>query len=277
MALVQQTKQGGPYTKKEREKRRKNVYELHFQKCKSAVKIAEELNLNRNTVNVDIKFWYSQMANELEIKDLVLKAIKQIYNSELQKTRLFEDLEKTSNLDEKLRIEKLLFEIDSRLTQLIIKIIVSGKSLIPKTELIEISENKIKEFVRRLILEDDFPYESPYDEDIYSENEIKFELLRKTKCDMKYTENFFQRMLELGLQLCKETRINPSRFSEEYDNTFTYNIGKFAHLRNYMSIEEFVKISKKRDMNRKEIEKLEEEKFEQKSTMINKNNTVKVS
>ncbi len=42
------SKKGGPYTEKEQEDRRKQVYELHFEKGFSAVKIGEMLKVNRN-------------------------------------------------------------------------------------------------------------------------------------------------------------------------------------------------------------------------------------
>ena len=54
MAL--ETKKGGPYTKQEQEKRRKRVYELHFEKGFSAVSIGVELDMNRNTINEDINY-----------------------------------------------------------------------------------------------------------------------------------------------------------------------------------------------------------------------------
>ena len=57
MALVQPVKNGGPYTKKEQEERKLDVYHLYFEENYSAVKIAEMLNVHRNTINEDIKFW----------------------------------------------------------------------------------------------------------------------------------------------------------------------------------------------------------------------------
>ena len=49
-------KQGGPYTKTEQDDRRKKVYSMYFEKGFSAIKIAHELEVNRNTINQDIKF-----------------------------------------------------------------------------------------------------------------------------------------------------------------------------------------------------------------------------
>ena len=51
MTVENKTKKGGPYTTLEQEKRRKQVYELHFEKGLSAIKISEMLKVNRNTIN----------------------------------------------------------------------------------------------------------------------------------------------------------------------------------------------------------------------------------
>ena len=62
----QEIKKGGPYTKKEQEERKIQVYHLHFEENKSAAKIAELLNVNRNTINDDIRYWHLQLANEMK-------------------------------------------------------------------------------------------------------------------------------------------------------------------------------------------------------------------
>jgi len=49
-------KNGGPYNKKQQEERRKKVNELYFEKNLPTLKIAEILNVNRNTVNDDIPY-----------------------------------------------------------------------------------------------------------------------------------------------------------------------------------------------------------------------------
>ena len=51
MDIMSSKKEGGPYTKKQQEERRKKVNELYFEKKLTAVKIAEILKVNRNTVN----------------------------------------------------------------------------------------------------------------------------------------------------------------------------------------------------------------------------------
>ena len=50
-------KKGGPYTKKQQEERRDEVFRLHFENSSSAVKISKILNVNRNTVDVAWNCW----------------------------------------------------------------------------------------------------------------------------------------------------------------------------------------------------------------------------
>jgi hypothetical protein len=71
MAVVLENRNGGPYTKKEQEQRRSKVYNLHFEKGQSAVRISETIKVNRNTVNEDIKYWYSQIASDLKSSNIL--------------------------------------------------------------------------------------------------------------------------------------------------------------------------------------------------------------
>jgi len=126
MALEAQSKKGGPYTKQEQEKRKKQVYELHFEKGYSAIKISEILEVNRNTINEDIKYWYATISEELPEYDMSL-LLKQINRLEIQQTRLLEELEKCANIKDKFIIEKLLFLINSKITSETSKIIVNRR------------------------------------------------------------------------------------------------------------------------------------------------------
>ena len=68
VATVLEKKNGGPYNKKDQDKRRGQVHTLHFEKDYSAVKIAETLGINRNTINEDIKYWYSNIKEEVNTR-----------------------------------------------------------------------------------------------------------------------------------------------------------------------------------------------------------------
>jgi len=258
MALEEPIKKGGRYTKKEQEERKIQVYHLHFEENKSAAKIAELLNVNRNTINDDIIYWHSQLASEMKAQDLTAKMTKQIQRMEIQRDRLLEDLEGAENLDERIRLERFISDIDNRLVQLYSKMISSGiKNLKPTVKLEEINEDEIKEFVRDLIFED----KDPNSEDIYSENELKFEFIRRTKCDVNYANNVLEKMEKDGLVLCKPSGQMGPDFSVLSSNDFSmkYNIAKFANLRGHLTIDEIGSITSKRFEIKQEIERQEKE------------------
>ena len=250
MSNIQIHKKGGPYTKQEQEKRRKQVYKLYFEEAKPILKIAEILDVNRNTINEDVRYWYSQLALEINSETVVSSALKQIHNMELQKTRLREQLENTTEFSQRLAIEKLLFEIDSKLAQHITKIMSSGKELLRPVG-IEVSEDDIKKLVRDLVLENKSTKEDAY---ILSEHKMEYELIRRTNCDSKYVQSFLQKMITLGMRLCQQDTVSDDE-PEYFDDSETYNLAKFAHMRNYISDDEFAKVNKK-IMNAREKQKL---------------------
>ena len=77
MALAQE-KKGSRYTKREQEERKLQVYEMHFEQAKSATEIAELLNVNYNTINDDIKYWYSTITDETSSQTIISKFGNQI-------------------------------------------------------------------------------------------------------------------------------------------------------------------------------------------------------
>lgn len=251
MALAHEAKKGGPYTKQEQDERRKQVYQLHFEQGKSAVKIAEILNVSRNTINEDIRFWYTQLAREIGEDNLSSKMASLIHRLELQRSRLQEKLEKLENFDERLSVERLLFDIESRLMQYVGKILVTSKSVSSsKVEAAQIPEDDIKQLVRELILED----HSPDSEDLFSREELQIEYIRKTKCETRVAEGLFERMLQLGLSLCEDY---PRKFSFTLGQK--YNLATFANLRGYITIDEFYDTIKERMRIRDHTEQHERE------------------
>ena len=126
MALAEQVKKGGRYTKKEQEERRLQVHRLHFDENKSAVEIAKLLDVNRNTINEDINFWHCQLSNKPNVINIVEKMIMQIQKMEIQRHRFLEYLDEAENLDDTIRIEKLISELDSRLMQYYSKSIMNN-------------------------------------------------------------------------------------------------------------------------------------------------------
>ncbi len=110
-------KNGGPYTISERILRQKEVFRLHLEYGFSAIKIAEKLNVNRNTVNDDIRQLYDQLKKEWSGFSRGTLCMKQMYRYDSQRVRLLEALQKLDNIKDKVAIEKLIFEIDNKITK----------------------------------------------------------------------------------------------------------------------------------------------------------------
>jgi len=251
-------KKGGRYTKKEQEERRIQVYNLHFEENKSARKIAELLNNNRNTINEDIRYWHLQFANEFKAQDLTAKMIKQIQRMEIQRDRLLEYLEEANGIDEKDKLERFISDIDNRFVQLFTKMISSGITILaPPEKIQEINEDEIKEFVRDLILGD----EDPSSNDVYSEDELKYDFIRRTKCGLNHAKNVINKMKLDGLVLCEQLcGYNGSLFNKDYSQK--YNLEKFANLRGYLTTKELGLVSFKRAETRQEMEREDKEREE---------------
>ncbi len=119
------SKKAGPYNKHDRKKRRDEVYSLHFDLGYSAVKISEMMKINRNTINSDIKYWYKSLSKEWEENNSDSWIIKQVNRFENQRTRLMKYLRLESEIKNKLKIEKMIFDIDYQIAQIVIKFRVS--------------------------------------------------------------------------------------------------------------------------------------------------------
>ncbi len=237
MSKIQIHKKGGPYTKKEQEKRRAEVYKLYFEEAKPVIKIAQRLDVNRNTINEDVKYWYLQLASEISAQTVLSSALKQVHNMELQKARLREQLDSTTEFSQRLAVEKFLLEIESKLAQYITKIMSSGQDFLKAAEP-EVSEEEIKNLVRDLVLKNRSSSENAY---VFSENKIRYEIIRKTRCDANHVEAFLKKMLVLDMRLCQQD----DTYGDDSDFSETYNLLRFAHMRNYISDDEFAKINKK--------------------------------
>ncbi len=122
------SKKGGPYSKKERDSRREEVYRLHFEYGYTARKISELMKINRNTINGDIQYWYGTVVknwNGLGPEFLVIKNIERL---ELQRTRLVENLHRTKIQQEKIPIERLAFDVESKILQTQLKMNASNEN-----------------------------------------------------------------------------------------------------------------------------------------------------
>ena len=107
-------KRFAPYTKAERTKRRKEVYRLHFELGIPAIRIAEMMKVDKNTVNNDIQLLYQELRKDA-VTNLEDYFNKQITRLESQRSRVMRYLDKAPDVTTKLMIERQLTDIDFRL------------------------------------------------------------------------------------------------------------------------------------------------------------------
>ena len=115
-------KKGGPYTGKQRHQRQNKVYHMHFEKGYSAVRIANELGVSRNTINSDIQNCYSEIVEEFPKRELSYLLLGQIQALRFQKERLVEYTKDKTMEKKKLDCEKLINGIDCKIADIVLKL-----------------------------------------------------------------------------------------------------------------------------------------------------------
>ncbi len=112
---IPKKRNAGPYSKTEKDLRRNEVHRLHFEYGYSARRIAELMHVNRNTINGDLNYWHSRIAQNISIINPEFVIVKTLQRLEIQRTRLREQLDKTDFFQEKLTLERYMFDIDSKI------------------------------------------------------------------------------------------------------------------------------------------------------------------
>ena len=104
------------------------MYRYHFEYGYSARKISELLNINRNTINGDIKHWYSKVtkANDIQPESAIFTILERL---DIQRTRIREYLDQTTNISEKITVEKILLDIDYKIAQTNNRLAESGNRI----------------------------------------------------------------------------------------------------------------------------------------------------
>lgn len=186
------TKQGGPYTKTEQDERRNKVYSMYFEKGFSAIKIATELEVNRNTINQDVKFLRSDITQKDQIKPAIW-VLEQKEHLEQQKDRLLELLETTKDFEQRLRVEKIILDIEGKITNLVIKITGFDSLSFEYNPGPEFDED-IALVVKDLVLNEKTESQS------HLQNDITLKAMELLKCDFSHARKIFIRMNDLGLK-----------------------------------------------------------------------------
>ena len=108
-------KNGGRYTKQEKQKRQDKVYKLHFDYGYSARKIAKLIQVSKNTINNDVSYWYSKIGENHNIFNPESAVINNLERLELQRSRLREQLDNATTFQEQLALEHLIYDIDCKI------------------------------------------------------------------------------------------------------------------------------------------------------------------
>ncbi len=122
-------REGGPYPKAERDKRMQEVYKLHFEYGYSARKISELMKVNRNTINGDINYWYSKIYKNHNIFNPENVIILNLERLEIQRSRLREQLDKAKTFQERLALERMIYDIDCKILHTYNKLAESARRI----------------------------------------------------------------------------------------------------------------------------------------------------
>ena len=216
---VQNEKEGGPYTKDERTKRQNEVARLHFEYGYSAVKIAEMMKVNRNTINSDIRYLYSGIKEELKqnTENIVLKQIARL---EAQRTRIVKQIEKGKVVNI-IKQEKLLLDVDSKINSFLIKINTNNENKEPD---LDIQDKKIKEFVLYMLVK----YNRYGKQHGQSDENIASEIINIWRCSAEKAEKIRSYLDGMGLKYCQK----------RHEGSFVYDFLEFAFMQRYVCPED---------------------------------------
>jgi hypothetical protein len=113
-----------PFTRSQRKKRRMEVYKLHFERGMPATRIAQLMNVDRNTINNDLKILYNEAMNDYNPNDMSLDDYlqKQLLRLETQRDRLCLYLSDAKDINDKIAIERLIADLDFKLIAAVEKV-----------------------------------------------------------------------------------------------------------------------------------------------------------
>jgi predicted DNA-binding protein YlxM (UPF0122 family) len=218
----QETKNGGPYTKPEQEKRRSKVYELYFEQGYSARKIAKELGANRNTVDSDIRVLLSQGISHMGKDKVAGLLLEEIQRFEMQRKRILDFLD-PKDFKKSMTAEKILLALEDKLASFVSKLAKSSTfEKFGATE--EITQEEIVDLVRGIVFSKGYPC-------CETKESILEEIISDQKCNTEHAENVFEKMISLGLG-----------FTAFASYPLSYDLVRFSVMRGYISQEELAEL-----------------------------------
>lgn len=157
-----------------------------------------------------------------------------ILEKKLEKERLLDCLEEAETIDEKIKIEKFIFEIENWLVQFYSKALSRRKEKGPTKEFEIIKEADIHAFVTELIWDD-------FDTGLvanYSEEMLKNRYIFSTKSNVKQAERAIQTMKDMGLKFCMNSKLPIIEKNEIVKALLGYDMVGFAAQRGYVTPED---------------------------------------
>lgn len=241
MATILEKKNGGPYSKTDQEKRRNGVYTLHFEKGYSVLKIASTLGVNRNTVSEDIKYWSRHIATQFGKDNLGERFCGQIERLDIQRRRLLDELDEQDDIVKKIRLEKLLFDIDYKVTGVISKVLRNNLQ-VENLGKEEISDEEAFHIVRKICLSENVLLRPEQ----LGEKDILKQVIGIKNCNEKQARDVFDQLKKIGIELFDKGTINAS-----------FDLLEFAVARKIITSNERDDVYAKRE----EAEKKEEQRY----------------
>src|SRR4029078_13506313 len=111
--LVKPRHKFAPFTHGERKQRRDEVYKLHFEYGIPAIRIAEMMKVDRNTINNDLKILYNKAVKDFNSENSFEDIIdKQLLRLETQRDRLGLSLCDAKDTNGKITIERMITDLD---------------------------------------------------------------------------------------------------------------------------------------------------------------------
>lgn len=169
------------------------------------------MKVNRNTINSDIRYWYDNIKEEVRKQrdDLI---VQQFGRLEAQRARIVENI--STNKVDKIKSEKLLLDVDSRINNILMRIGPEQDNIEQREK---INESLIKELVLFLIVK--------YAKDpLLEEKQLISEIVNMQQCTVRDARQILAEMNILGLECCQKYR----------EVKFGYDLLEFALLRKYV-------------------------------------------
>ena len=184
-AILLRTKRG-PSNKLARNRIRDRVCKMYFEEEHSALDIAKELGIHRNTVNSYIQYWRNEFEKQNGQNEIADYFYKQKLRYEKQRKGLLKKLDSESDFEKQLKLQKLVLSLQEKEEKFYLKFLPLAKYL-PQP-----GEELVRKITRKLALEERV---------FWSKDVLLRDIIRITKCDLKTAESIVGIMKNHGLNL----------------------------------------------------------------------------